>query len=172
MSKIKEMVTMEFKQPVFADRIPKVGGGKARFGDILEEKMAPETIGKQLATEPDFEEAIVVKATRISFRKRIKRLRRKLGRVPKDEHPAVITHIDYMRSILAMHPKKFIKLIKVMALLKNLRQKPEFLIGAAQLHAIHKRYGRKSMENAKRHMKKSKKDFFSSGNGISTTIKK
>ncbi|GEM_PF-4341497 len=147
---------MVFKQPAFVDRIPKVGREKRRFGNILEGEMASETIGKQRIMRSGFEEDIIVelKATKRSFRKRIKRLQRKLSRVSKDEHPNIKRHIGHMHSILAMHPKKVIKLMKVTALLRNLRQKPEFLLGAAKLHVIHRKYGRKSIENAKKHVKK------------------
>lgn len=151
---------MEFKQPAFVERIiSKVGGDKKAFGDIIEDEVASKTIGKQRARRPGFDEDIILelKAMRRSFRKRIKRLRRKLNRVSKYEHPNITTQIDHMRSVLAMHPEKLIKLIKVTALLRNLRQKPEFLTGAVKLHVIHRKYGRKPVENAKKHIQGKRK---------------
>lgn len=147
---------MGFKQPAFAGRIiSKVGGEKKVFGDILEEGTSPRTIGKRRTRGPGFEEDIILesKAMGRSFRKRIKRLRRKLSGGPSAERSGVTKQIDHMHSILAMHPEKRIKLIKVAALLRKLRQKPEFLLGAAKLHVIHRRYGRRPIENAKRHVK-------------------
>lgn len=132
------------------------GESKKKFGDILEDEVIPQAFGKRLLTG---EEELLLEgnAIRKSFRRRIKRLGRKLSSVSKDEHPAITRQIDHMHGILALHPGKLIKLIKVTALLRNLRQKPEFLIGAAKLHIVHRRYGRKPVENAKKHIKKKMK---------------
>lgn len=148
---------MGFKQPAFVDRITsKTGGKKKGFGNILEEEMAPKTIGKQQIRKPGFEEDMLLelRAMRRSFRKRIKSLRRKLSRISKDEQPDITRQIDDMHGILAIHPEKLIKLVKVVAVLRKLRQKSEFLIGAAKLHVIYRRYGRRPIENAKKHVKR------------------
>lgn len=135
--------------------IPK-GESKKKFGDILEEEVIPQAFGKRL---PGGEEELLLEAQAIrrSFRRRVKRFRRKLNRVSKDKHPAIARQIDHMHSILGMHPVKLIKLIKATALLRNLRQKPEFLMGVAKLHIVHRRYGRKPVENAKKHIQKKRK---------------
>ena len=153
---------MEFKQRAFVEHIhSKVGSEKrpfGSFGDIIldEGKIASKTTGKQRIMKSGVEEDILLElmAMRRSFRRRIKRLRRKLSRVSKEERPGITRQIEHMQSVLAVHREKLIKLIRVAALLRNLRKKPEFLIGAAKLHAIHSRYGRTPIENAKKHVKK------------------
>jgi len=141
---------------VFMDRLPK-SEEKKRFGNLLEDEI---TLGKeQFSTKPGFEEdlELELKAVKRSFRRRIKRLRRKLGRAPIEEQSKITGQMKLMESMLPIQPEKFIKIIKAAALLQGLRQKPEFLLGVAKLHIIHRKYGRKPVENAKRHIKKKNK---------------
>lgn len=128
-----------------------------KFGDVTEEQIILDAMRKQKESIREGEEDpwLELKAMRVSFRRRIKRLKKRLkrGKFSRKERSKIERQIEYMESILAIYPKKLLKLITVAAMLRKLRQKPEFLAGAAKLHVIHRRYGRKPIENAKKHVK-------------------
>lgn len=128
-----------------------------KFGDILENKAIPQMFRKRL---PIWEAELLLegKAIRRSFRRRIKALGKKLSMVSRDEQTKITKRMDLMHSIRAIHPGKLIRLIKVAALLRNIRHKPEFLINAAGLHITHRRYGRKPIENAKKYIQRKMKN--------------